>query len=100
MRRAVDHFGGALVDSPRVSALAKAVAAVTLVAASVLPAAAGGAAQSQVRGRASAPGIEAAFHRESYAPGDVASLELLHPTRGLTVQVMHAGVEPGRTHRR
>jgi hypothetical protein len=80
--------------------VSKAVAAVILFAASVLPAAAGVVAQSQIGERGSASGIEAAFHRESYASGDAASLEVYEPVRGLTVQIMHAGVEAGRTHRR
>jgi N,N-dimethylformamidase beta subunit-like, C-terminal len=50
--------------------------------------------------RPAEPGIEAAFRRESYSPGSVASLELFGKARGLTVQIFHAGAERGRTRRR
>jgi hypothetical protein len=48
---------------------------------------------------ANEPAIEAAFQQESAAPGDVATLRFFAPARGVVVQVLHAGVEPGRTHR-
>jgi hypothetical protein len=39
------------------------------------------------------PGVEAAFPRESYAPGSLASLVLFKPVRGVTAQVFHVGSE-------
>ena len=37
------------------------------------------------------PGVEAAFPRESYAPGSLASLVLFKPARGVTAQVFQVG---------
>jgi hypothetical protein len=39
------------------------------------------------------PGVEAAFPRESYPPGSLASLVLFKRVRGVIVQVFHAGPE-------
>ena len=38
-------------------------------------------------------GVEAAFPRESYAPGSLASLVLFKPVRGVAAQVFQAGPE-------
>src|SRR5437868_1476735 len=43
------------------------------------------------------PGVEAAFPRESYAPGAHASLVIFSRARGLTVQILHSGPEHART---
>ena len=46
------------------------------------------------------PGIAAAFRHESYTAGDRASLKLFGGGRSLSIQVFHAGPEPGHTRRR
>jgi hypothetical protein len=43
------------------------------------------------------PSVEAAFQRESYPPGVTASLVIFNRTRGLTLQIFHAGPEHLRT---
>jgi hypothetical protein len=43
------------------------------------------------------PGVEAAFPRESYAPGARASLVIFSRARGLTVQILQSGPEHART---
>src|SRR5262245_13411241 len=42
-------------------------------------------------------GIAAAFRRESYAPGSVASLKLNGGGRSLSIRIFHAGTERGET---
>jgi hypothetical protein len=44
--------------------------------------------------------VELAFTRESYGPGSVARLRFFTGVRGATLELFHAGVEPGRTRRR
>src|SRR5437870_5473084 len=44
-----------------------------------------------------APSVQAAFPRESYAPGSIASLVVYSKAKGLTVQIFHAGPEHTRT---
>jgi hypothetical protein len=44
------------------------------------------------------PGVEAAFQRESYAPGDSAALVVFSKARKLTMQVLQAGPEHARLH--
>jgi len=39
------------------------------------------------------PSVEAAFQRESYAPGSRASLVFFNTARGVTVQILHSGPE-------
>src|SRR5438094_10478976 len=43
------------------------------------------------------PGVEAAFPRESYAPGEHASLVVFDSARGLRVQIFHSGPDQTRT---
>src|SRR5712692_1331018 len=44
-----------------------------------------------------APSVQAAFPRESYAPGSTASLVVYSKAKGLTVRIFHAGPEHTRT---
>jgi hypothetical protein len=39
------------------------------------------------------PSVEAAFQRESYAPGSIASLACFNRARGVTLQIFHTGPE-------
>src|ERR687887_350256 len=43
------------------------------------------------------PSVEAAFPRESYRPGSVASLRLFNRARGITMQLFRVGPETVRT---
>jgi hypothetical protein len=46
------------------------------------------------------PSVEAAFQRESYRPGTVATLKIFNAARGITMQLFHVGPETVPTHGR
>src|SRR5437588_3491727 len=46
------------------------------------------------------PSVEAAFLRESYRPGNVATLRIFNSARGITMRLFHAGPETVSTHGR
>src|SRR5438105_15096382 len=46
------------------------------------------------------PSVEAAFLRESYRPGSVATLKIFNSARGITMRLFHAGPETVSTHGR
>ena len=85
-------------------ALHVAVAALAAILLSLAPGPAGSYhdEDEELEGRAPTaeelrPSVEAAFQRESYAPGSQASLVIFNAARGIKVQLFHTGPEKVRT---